>query len=382
MSHDSVPRAHLVQKAWAAVAAVRDPELGVSLGKLGMVRGVELSGTTVIARIALTIPGCPMKERIARDVAAALGEVEGVDGVEVRFDAMSEAQQTALVSRLRGDSGEHRFAGGRTSVVAIASGKGGVGKSTVTVNIACALAAAGQQVGILDADVWGFSVPRMLGLDTTPVGLDGMLLPVQAHGVKVMSVGLFAEQRSPVIWRGPLLHGTMRQFVEDVHWGELDVLLCDLPPGTGDVPISLAQMIPDAGVVVVTTPQESAHTVAQRAGRMATKSRLRVLGVVENMASFVCPCCGQETEIFGSGGGETLAHELGVPLLARVPVATPLRVAGDCGVPLVVSDPDAPASVALRQAADALMELARPSDELPIVRAAGAVTSVSNPKER
>ena len=216
-------RAEFAGRAWAAIAAVRDPEIGVSLEKLGMLRGVEVTGSTVTARIALTIPGCPMKERIAKDVAAALAGVPGIDGVEVRFDAMSEQQRGALVSRLRGDAnGERYFADGRTSVIAIASGKGGVGKSTVTVNLACALAAAGKRVGVIDADVWGFSVPRMLGVSSSPVGFDGMLFPAQAHGIKLMSVGLFADQQAPVIWRGPLLHKTMRQFLADVHWGELD----------------------------------------------------------------------------------------------------------------------------------------------------------------
>jgi len=363
-------RARLIEKAWTAIAAVRDPEIGVPLGQMGMVRGVELDGSTAKVRIALTIPGCPMKERIAKDVAAALGGLGGIDGVEVRFDSMNAGQRGALVSSLRGQlNGDRYFADGRTSVIAVASGKGGVGKSTITVNLACALAGAGHRVGVLDADVWGFSVPRLLGIESAPTSFDGIVFPAQAHGVKVMSIGLFADQQAPVVWRGPLLHKTMRQFLGEVHWGELDVLLCDLPPGTGDVPISLAAMLPDASVVVVTTPQDAARTVAERAGRMASRARLRVAGVIENMASFTCPWCGEETEIFGAGGGEELASALGAPLLARVPIAVPLRAAGDVGLPLVIVDPDAPASVAIRDAADALLEAARPRVQLPIVHA-------------
>lgn len=231
---------------------------------------------------------------------------------------------------------------------------------TVTVNLACALAATGRRVGLLDADVWGFSVPRMLGITDDPVGFDGVLFPAQAHGVKVVSLGLFVEPETPVIWRGPLLHRTMRQFLGDVYWGELDVLLLDLPPGTGDVPLSLAGMLPDACSVIVTTPQAAASTVAQRAGTMSAQAQLRVAGVIENMASFSCPCCGEATDIFGTGGGERLANALDVPLLARVPIAVGLRAAGDQGLPLVLADPESPAAVALSAAAERLLELAGP----------------------
>jgi len=218
----------------------------------------------------------------------------------------------------------------------------------------------------------------MLGIESSPTSFDGVVFPAQAHGIKVMSIGLFADQQAPVVWRGPLLHKTMRQFLADVHWGELDVLLCDLPPGTGDVPISLAAMLPGASVVVVTTPQEAAHTVAARAGLMASRASLRVAGVIENMASFTCPCCGEETEIFGAGGGEQLASALDAPLLARVPIAVPLRAAGDAGMPLVLADPDAPASVAIRDAADALLERARPRVEKPIVHAPASARNVDH----
>ncbi len=352
----------LLRRVRAAVAGVRDPEIGATLGDLGMVRAVGLDGDTAKIEIALTVPGCPMKERIAKDVAAALGGLDGIANAEVRFEAMGSAQRSALASRLRNEPGVERyFTDGKTAVIAVASGKGGVGKSTVTVNLACAMAAAGKRVGLLDADVWGFSIPRMLGVSTDPVAFDGLLFPAQAHGVKVVSVGLFVAPETPVSWRGPLLHKTMRQFLGEVYWDELDVLLCDLPPGTGDIPLSLAGMLPDACAVIVTTPQEAARTVAQRAGTMAERAQLRVAGVIENMASFACPCCGAQTEIFGAGGGEQLASALGVPLLARVPIAVPLRIGGDQGVPVVLSDPESAVAVALRSAAERLLELAAPS---------------------
>jgi ATP-binding protein involved in chromosome partitioning len=366
--HDQIRRDGLVEQARGLVAAVRDPEIGLSLGELGMVRAVALDGDVVKVVIALTVPGCPMKERIGRDVAAALSALPGLDRAEVFFEAMDDVQRAALVSSLRPPPGRATyFEDGRTAVIAVASGKGGVGKSTVTVNLACALAAAGKRVGVLDADVWGYSLPKMLGVHGAPVGFDGMLLPLEAHGVKVVSVGLFADEETPVVWRGPMLHKAMEQFLGEVYWGDLDVLVCDLSPGTGDVPISLASMLPDASVVVVTTPQDAAGTVAARAGRMAAQARLRVAGVIENMGSFVCPCCGTETAVFGEGGGEAVAKALGAPLLARVPLTVALREAGDAGVPLVVADPDAPASRAFRGAAERLLETARPRRRLPLV---------------
>ncbi len=339
-----------------------------------MLRGVELEGSTARVHIALTVPGCPMKARIAHDVATALGAVEGIDGVEVHFEAMNAEQRGALISGLRaGTNGGGEvpalFTEG-TTVIAIASGKGGVGKSTLAVNLACAMAQRGQRVGLIDADVWGFSVPRMLGITATPNAVDGLLFPAEAHGVKVMSVGLFAEQQTPVVWRGPLLHKAMRQFIADVHWGELDVLICDLPPGTGDVPISIGAMLPTAGVVVVTTPQDSVADVAERAGRMAQHAHLRVSGVIENMSSFVCPCCGEESPLFGTGGGEKLARALDAPLLAQVPFSPGVGASADSGTPLVLTDPDAPGSREIFHAADRLLDQVPPSAQLPMYHAA------------
>ena len=370
----------LVEQARTALGQVLDPEIGLPLEELGMLRGIEIDGVTAKVLVALTVPGCPLKERIGQDVADALHGVGGLERVEVFFEVMADAEREALGVRLRGPGGgETYFADGRTAVIAVASGKGGVGKSTVTVNLACALAAQGHRVGVLDVDVWGFSVPRMLGVSGEPVGFGGLLFPLEAHGVKVVSVGLFADEEQPVVWRGPMLHEVVRQFLGDVYWGELDVLLCDLPPGTGDVPISLAAMLPGASVVVVTTPQEAARTVAERAGRMAAKARLRVAGVIENMATFACPCCGEETDIFGGGGGDVAARALGAPLLARLPLVPALREGGDTGIPIVVSDPDAPASRALREAAEQLFRATRPRRRLPVIGGASTSPPVAVP---
>ena len=304
--------------------------------------------------------------------------MDGVDGVEVHFEAMNAEQRGALISELRaGASGAEvpaAFTDG-TMVIAIASGKGGVGKSTLAVNLACAIAQRGQRVGLIDADVWGFSVPRMLGITARPNAIDGLLFPAEGHGVKVMSVGLFAEPQTPVVWRGPLLHKAMRQFIAEVHWGELDVLICDLPPGTGDVPLSIGAMLPTAGVVVVTTPQDSVADVAERAGRMAQHAHLHVSGVIENMSAFVCPCCGEESPLFGTGGGEKLARALDAPLLARIPFSPGVRAAADGGTPLVLSDPDAPGSREIFLAADRLLDHVPPGVELPIFHAAAGETT-------
>ena len=365
-----------------ALHAVRDPEIGKPIDEIGMLKGVEVDGGLVRVHVLLTIEGCPLKDRITADVNAALRGIEGIERVEVELTPMSEQERQTLVSTLRGTPAAPQqqrtfFQDGRTTVIAVASGKGGVGKSSVTVNLATALAAEGHRVGVLDADVWGFSVPRMLGVtDAKPVGFDNMIMPLEAHGVKIISMGFFVPEETPVIWRGPMLHKAIEQFLGDVYWGELDFLLVDLPPGTGDVSISLAAFLPGAQMLVVTTPQEAARKVAERAGKMAERTNLRPIGVIENMSWFVCPHCGEREVIFGEGGGAEAAATLGVPLVAQVPLEPALRTGGDAGVPIVVRDVDAPASVALRGAAREVARLSRTrvGKPLPLMtqRAAGA----------
>jgi ATP-binding protein involved in chromosome partitioning len=344
-----------------ALRGVNDPEIGRPIEDIGMLDRIEVDGGTVRVHVLLTIEGCPLRDRITREVTAAVQPITGVERVEVSLTPMSPEQREKLVGTLRGPNaaGPTKISfSPRTSIIAVASGKGGVGKSSVTVNLAASLAADGYKVGVLDADVWGFSVPRMLGAEGKPVGFNDMILPLEAHGVKVISMGFFVPEDTPVIWRGPMLHKAIEQFLGDVYWGDLDVLLCDLPPGTGDVSISLASFIPGASMVVVTTPQEAAHTVAQRAGKMAERTNLRPIGVIENMSWFVCPHCGERELLFGEGGGQLVADTIGVPLMAQVPLVPALRVGADTGVPIVLSDPSSPAAVALREAADAVRRAA------------------------
>jgi ATP-binding protein involved in chromosome partitioning len=363
-----------------ALRGVNDPEIGRPIEDLGMLEGVTVDGDAVRVDVLLTIAGCPLQERITGDVERALAPL-GVASVDVAMRPMSEEQRAELVGRLRGTAAPQPqrtfFTNSATSVVAVASGKGGVGKSSVSVNLACALAAEGHRVGILDADVWGFSVPRMMGVTGKPVGFNDMILPLESHGVKVISMGFFVPEETPVIWRGPMLHKAIEQFLGDVFWGDVDFLLCDLPPGTGDVSISLASFLPGASMLVVTTPQEAARKVAERAGKMAERTNLRPVGVVENMSWFVCPHCGEREPIFGEGGGREAADTLGVPLLAQVPLMPAVRAGGDAGVPIVVSDPDSPAGEALRHAA---RELARATKTkvgkpLPLMATPGAAAT-------
>ena len=340
-----------------ALRGVMDPEIGRPIEDIGMLESITIDRGRVEVHVLLTIEGCPLKDRITTDVTAAVQPLDGVDRVDVRLTPMSQQQREGLVSTLRGGAPtpqqKIQFPSS-TSVIAVASGKGGVGKSSVTVNLAAAMAADGKKVGVLDADVWGFSVPRMLGVSGKPVGFENMILPLEGHGVKVISMGFFVPDDTPVIWRGPMLHKAIEQFLGDVYWGDLDFLLCDLPPGTGDVSISLASFLPGASMLVVTTPQEAARTVAERAGKMAERTNLRPIGVVENMSWYVCPHCGERESIFGDGGGHEAATHLDVPLMAQVPLMPAMRAGGDTGSPIVISHPDAPASVALREAAAAV----------------------------
>jgi ATP-binding protein involved in chromosome partitioning len=348
----------------AALAGVNDPEIHRPITDLGMVDGIVVGADGRVAvRVLLTVPGCPMKEQLTRDVTTAVSSVPGVTSVGVDLGVMSAEQLTALRKTVRGDApaNEIPFAqpGSRTRVYAVASGKGGVGKSSVTVNLAAALAAKGLAVGVLDADIYGFSVPRMLGVTGKPTQVEQMIMPPVANGVKVISIGMFTPGNTAVVWRGPMLHRALQQFLADVFWGELDVLLMDLPPGTGDIAISVAQLVPSAELLVVTTPQLAAREVAERAGSIALQTHQQIVGVVENMSWLELPD-GTRMELFGSGGGQAVADSLAastgtrVPLLGQIPIDQRIREGGDAGTPVVVTDPDAPAAAALRGVADAL----------------------------
>jgi ATP-binding protein involved in chromosome partitioning len=364
------------QQVREALRNVMDPEIGRPIEDIGMLQAIEVEGDRVCVHVLITIEGCPLKDRITQDVTAAVRPLEGVSVVDVKLSPMSGEQREALVKQLRGGHApatpQSRISfAPSTSIIAVASGKGGVGKSSVTVNLAVALAAEGFRVGVLDADVWGFSVPRMMGVSGKPVGFNDMILPLEAHGVKVISMGFFVPEETPVIWRGPMLHKAIEQFLGDVYWGDLDFLLCDLPPGTGDVSISLASFLPGASMLVVTTPQEAARKVAERAGKMAERTNLRPLGVIENMSYYLCPHCGERDEIFGSGGGLEAAETLGVPLMAQVPLLPAMREGGDEGRPIVVTDPDAPASIALVEAARAVARSMKTKIGKPLALLAG-----------
>jgi ATP-binding protein involved in chromosome partitioning len=341
-----------------ALRNVLDPEIGKPIEDIGMLQRIEVAGGDVHVHVLLTIEGCPLRDRITGDVTAAVQPLAGVERVEVTLTPMSDEQRQTLVGQLRGSNGQPAPTKisfpPETTLIAVASGKGGVGKSSVSVNLAAAMAADGAKVGILDADVWGFSVPRMIGAVGKPVGFDDMILPLEAHDVKVISMGHFVPEETPVIWRGPMLHKAIEQFLGDVYWGDLDFLICDLPPGTGDVSISLASFIPGASMLVVTTPQEAARKVAERAGKMAERTNLRPIGVIENMSYYVCPHCGEREPLFGEGGGRLAAETLGVPLMAQIPLEPAVREGGDMGTPIVLRDPSSPASVAFREAAGAV----------------------------
>ena len=353
----------------AALSTVNDPEIGRPITELGMVEGVEVADDgRVIVKVLLTVAGCPMKAELTRGVTEAVSRVEDVTSVSVELGVMNDAQRTELRQQLRGDAptNEIPFAqpGSRTRVYAVASGKGGVGKSSVTVNLAVALAQKGLSVGVVDADIYGFSVPRMLGVEGKPTQVDNMIMPPIAHDVKVISIGMFTPGNTAVVWRGPMLHRALNQFLADVFWGDLDVLLMDLPPGTGDIAISVAQLVPSAELLVVTTPQLAAREVAERAGSIALQTHQQIVGVVENMSWLDLPD-GSRMELFGSGGGQAVADSLTattgtrVPLLGQIPIDQSVREGGDGGSPVVLSAPDSPAAAALQGVADALAARSR-----------------------
>jgi ATP-binding protein involved in chromosome partitioning len=333
----------------AALSTVIDPELRRPIDELGMLESVTVDGGTVRVRVLLTIAGCPLRDSITADTEAALSRVDGVERVEVELGVMDQAQRDALKERLRGAGGQRGIPfnepSSLTRVYAVASGKGGVGKSSVTVNLAAAMAAQGLRVGIVDADVHGFSVPALMGITQQPTRVDELILPPVAYGVKVISIGMFVEGNQPVSWRGPMLHRALEQFLTDVYFGDLDVLFLDLPPGTGDIAISVAQLLPASELLVVTTPQSAAADVAERAGAMAAQTGQRVAGVIENMSWLELPDGGR-LELFGAGGGSTVAARLSatldadIPLLGSIPLDVSLREGGDSGVPLVLGTAD------------------------------------------
>ena len=346
-----------------ALSRVDDPEIGKPITELGMVKSVTLDGNNVAVEIYLTIAGCPLKSTLIRNTQAAVEELDGVGTVTVTTDVMSDEQRRTLRQTLRGTDSEPviPFAqpNSTTRVFAVASGKGGVGKSSMTVNLATALAARGLNVGILDADIYGHSIPHMLGSDARPHQVDDMIMPPIAHGVKIISIGHFVEGNTPVIWRGPMLHRAIQQFLSEVFWSDLDILLLDLPPGTGDIALSVAQLVPSAELLIVTTPQAAAAEVAERAGAMSQQTRQKVAGVIENMSAMVMPD-GSVVDVFGSGGGQMVADRLStltgtkVELLGSVPLDPALRIGADDGNPIAIPAPDSHTGAALNAIADKL----------------------------
>jgi ATP-binding protein involved in chromosome partitioning len=352
-----------------ALRTVIDPELRRDIVELEMVRSIDVHENGVVdVMVSLTTAGCPIRSHFQTGVAQAVRELEGVTGVNVAFDVLSDNEKAALGRKLGRPSLPEGALAQVSNVICIGSGKGGVGKSSVTANLAAALAGEGKQVGVLDADVWGYSQPRMLGLgaERPRVNAERKLVPLQAaEGITVMSIGFFVEHDAAVVWRGPMLHKALQQFLEDVDWGTLDYLLIDLPPGTGDVSMTLAQLLPQSKFLIVTTPQAVAQKVAHRSAQMADKLKLEIAGVIENMSGFVTPA-GERFPIFGEGGGQLLAEELDVPLLGKVPLTMGLREQADAGLPIVVSNPDDPAAQALRQVARGLIALS--PIELPVMQ--------------
>ena len=365
LRRSSPPRVDL-EAVRAAVARVEDPEIHRPLGELGMLGAVDVDREgRVRVEVRLTTPSCPLKETFRDQVTSAVHSVAPSVPVGIAFGALDDRARRDLAMTLRGpDTGGVPVVAPR--IYAVASGKGGVGKSSITANLAVSLAGQGLSVGLLDADVWGYSVPQLFGTRRAPVALNGLMFPVEAHGVRLMSTGFLVADDEPVIWRGPMLHKALEQFLGDVHWGELDVLLMDLPPGTGDITLSLLELVPSAALLAVTTPQQAARSVASRVGRMALDARMPVAGVVENMSTATCQACGHGTPLFGEGGGARLADELGVSLLAQVPLDLAMREAGDAGVPVVRRDPTAASSLVLGSLAASLPTVRRSMVGVPL----------------
>ena len=368
-----------------ALQGVIDPELRRSIVELDMVRSIEIGANGVVdVTVSLTTPGCPIKSHFQVAVADSVAALEGVTHVNVYFDVLSDGQKAALQRKLGRGSLPDGTLAQVANVLCVGSGKGGVGKSTLTANLAAALAGEGKRVGVLDADVWGYSIPRMYGLGATrpPVSPQRKIIPLSAHGVSVMSIGFFVAEDAAVVWRGPMLHKALTQFLQDVDWGPLDYLLIDLPPGTGDVSMTLAQLLPESQFVIVTTPQPTAQKVARRAAEMAHKVSLEIGGVIENMSGFTTPA-GERFALFGAGGGRQLADELDVPLLGQVPLTMPLREHADGGVPLVSSDPRDPAAEAICRAARGLIAMTPAKlAELPLAPlASGGTPSPAPPSD-
>ncbi|MEE8490013.1 MAG: Mrp/NBP35 family ATP-binding protein [Acidimicrobiia bacterium] len=341
----------------AVIGQVQDPEIHKSLEELKMLRDLEVGDDgSVRVLVALTVPGCPLKDKLEGDVTRAAQTVDGVGQVNVEFTVMTDDERSELVTSIGGGPNRQVTIDPRTRVLAIASGKGGVGKSSVTANLGVSLAEAGKTVGIIDADVWGFSIPKMLGIDRPPTVIDQVIMPPEAHGVRAISMDYFVRPDQAVIWRGPMLHKALEQFLVDAYWGDIDYLLIDMPPGTGDIAISMSQFLPKSQAMIITTPQPTAQRVARRAGLMAEKVNQEVLGVVENMSWFTGDD-GTRYELFGQGGGQLLADELSVPLLGQIPFVTAMREGADQGLPVAVAAPHS-------EAAEAFRELAKQVDEL------------------
>lgn len=348
----------------SALSRVEDPEIGRPITELGMVKSIDIDGPNVHVVVYLTIAGCPMKSTIENNTRAVLEELEGVGNVTVELDVMNDEQRRELKTKLRGGQAEPEIPFSKpdstTRVFAVASGKGGVGKSSVTVNLAASLLAKGMKVGIVDADIYGHSVPSLLGSTAGPTVVDDMLLPPISHGIKHISIGQFVEGNAPVVWRGPMLHRALQQFLGDVFWGDLDFLLLDLPPGTGDIALSVAQLLPNAELLVVTTPQAAAAEVAERAGSLSIQTRQRIAGVIENMSAMVLPD-GTTMDIFGSGGGQVVADRLTtltgaeVPLLGQIPLDPHVRIQGDGGTPVVLTEPESASAKSIFAIADSLL---------------------------